>query len=497
MKFASLHLFAASAVSLCSGCIAVSVGKPETLMETNTVVAASGKMEVASAKAKFYQYPSGDLYVSLEANVREVLQKTVMKATVEKRRKMAFGLFPGAAELVYGPCRYTDDGVFGGGLGHYCVFQTILAIPLGFIHQISGTGYSLFVAPFDGFECIHDGTHGTRAYSDVRLHTGLTHYGLVGFHKYTTYKTTGVEKILKEDIHDEEFGRMLTNSAAVLGQGKGKSFSEKVQGPYEVELCIPDLGWRECRSVPIGDTHVAFHLPYAENDCSVKAVATFRIPRAAAFPDRTRQAIEKAAHGENSCLVSLRTQPRMSQSPAPQILAAQPVLQPPPRPLYDTIRKTDAENGDIEIRVHVNDTSRTFDIDRQIQPQIRQIFRQEFINRNPLVPQAEIREAFSWTTDETGTEMVYVGGAFSLRPEKASGSRYDDASHRGVLKLRVSGNIPESILRQYVRDNISSLVSEKNVALEAGKAPPPGATYRSLGESFEDGVLTVEFEAVR
>ena len=58
------------------------------------------------------------------------------------------------------------------------------------------------------------------------------------------------------------------------------------------------------------------------------------------------------------------------------------------------------------------------------------------------------------------------------------------------------GAIPEDILRTYVRANISAIVSEKNVILEAGQAPPAGARYRSLGESYEDGILTVEFEAL-
>lgn len=48
----------------------------------------------------------------------------------------------------------------------------------------------------------------------------------------------------------------------------------------------------------------------------------------------------------------------------------------------------------------------------------------------------------------------------------------------------------------YPREHIQAIVREKNVATEAGKAPPEGAMCRSLGESLEEGVLTVEFEAV-
>jgi hypothetical protein len=50
--------------------------------------------------------------------------------------------------------------------------------------------------------------------------------------------------------------------------------------------------------------------------------------------------------------------------------------------------------------------------------------------------------------------------------------------------------------KRWARDNIEAIAREKNVLLEAGGAPPEGAVYRSLGETLEDGVLTVEFEAV-
>ena len=105
------------------------------------------------------------------------------------------------------------------------------------------------------------------------------------------------------------------------------------------------------------------------------------------------------------------------------VLAQQPVAatapEPPAKPPYDTIRKEYLPDGTTEIRVHVNDTSRTFDIDRLVQPRIAEMFRQEFLDRNPLVPQDEIRVEKRWTTDNSGTEMVYRGGAFSFRPEKA------------------------------------------------------------------------------
>ena len=56
--------------------------------------------------------------------------------------------------------------------------------------------------------------------------------------------------------------------------------------------------------------------------------------------------------------------------------------------------------------------------------------------------------------------------------------------------------MPADDAKSWARKNIAAIISDKNVALEASKAPPSGAQYRSLAEKFEDGVLTVEFEAI-
>lgn len=76
---------------------------------------------------------------------------------------------------------------------------------------------------------------------------------------------------------------------------------------------------------------------------------------------------------------------------------------------------------------------------------------------------------------------------------------YDEESHRGSISLEVNayGRTPNLTPSEWAHKFIGDVVQFKNVALEAGQAPPPGAQYRSLSESFENGVLTVEFEAVQ
>lgn len=77
------------------------------------------------------------------------------------------------------------------------------------------------------------------------------------------------------------------------------------------------------------------------------------------------------------------------------------------------------------------------------------------------------------------------------------GWSYDHDSRRGWVRLRIPNGVSTEDARYWVRENIATILAEKDVLLEADKAPPSGVTYRSLGEKFENGILTVEFEAVQ
>ena len=90
-----------------------------------------------------------------------------------------------------------------------------------------------------------------------------------------------------------------------------------------------------------------------------------------------------------------------------------------------------------------------------------------------------------------------VSWVFSVQPVKTDGWRYDAESRSGWVKLRIEDGISADEAKRWARDNISPIVADKNVLVGAGTPPPPGATYRSLGETFENGLLTVEFQAVQ
>ena len=98
--------------------------------------------------------------------------------------------------------------------------------------------------------------------------------------------------------------------------------------------------------------------------------------------------------------------------------------------------------------------------------------------------------------ENDGEYLTFTGWVFSVRPAE-DGWYYDAASRTGWIRLRVTGGIPASEAEAWAHENIAEIVKYKNAVLEPGKAPPPGAAFRSLGEKFEDGILTIEFEAVQ
>lgn len=74
---------------------------------------------------------------------------------------------------------------------------------------------------------------------------------------------------------------------------------------------------------------------------------------------------------------------------------------------------------------------------------------------------------------------------------------YDDATKHGTVQVQVQSGMTLDHARSRARQIIASIVRDKNVVLSADKNElPDGGTYRSLGETFKDGVLTIEFSAV-
>jgi hypothetical protein len=72
--------------------------------------------------------------------------------------------------------------------------------------------------------------------------------------------------------------------------------------------------------------------------------------------------------------------------------------------------------------------------------------------------------------------------------------RYDATSRKGTLSVDITGQGIEA--RQSVIENIGKICADKNITLVHGKEADQEAHYLILDEYFEDGILTIEFEAV-
>ena len=186
-------------------------------------------------------------------------------------------------------------------------------------------------------------------------------------------------------------------------------------------------------------------------------------------------------------------------APAPS--SSQPAVAPPqplPKPLFRVIGIEPKDDGSYVVSIGIEDPSQTFKLINTLMPEVQRIVRDDFLGRNPSISPQFVREylRYSVPKEKNGEELVFSGWAFSVRPVE-DGWDYDPDTRRGWIRLRITGGMPADDAKSWARKNIAAIVSEKNVALEAGKVPPSGAQYRSLAEKFEDGILTVEFETIQ
>ncbi len=517
------------------GCVAVNIGQPETFTHTQTVLetdAVPSSHEVSAAWGRAAQ-TGGRVEVSMGAELQEGYARTRYEETVVVRRqkRLAVGLFPGAAERFLMPEGALDSGMaFGrgshnGAPGQYALYtqeepylmEHALGVVMLGIPYVAGTVNSLLFQPFAGWSCKHDyldkeclKPKGTSRYGVVHLDNsespairglnrfpagdrkkigvttcfdgpagtggGLmavcTHLGMVGCHKYLAV-----------------FVEPARRGPGQIAKVKVQSSKTDVEGPYTAELSIPALGWSRAVRVEKGATRAEFELPAAERRCVAEAVVRFRGDALDAVSDVTRRALEKVAGQEYRFDVTL-------QGGATAAAAAVPAAAPRAGGgAYEVVGITPSENGQYEVRVRIADKSKTFDIGWAVEPDVKRMIREDFANRHPGTGIQYVREMVEWETEEDGAILVYRGWAFSARPV-SDGWTYDTGSRRGTVRLRISEGMPPDEAKRWARENIEAIVKEKNVALEAGTEPPSGAMYRSLGESLEDGVLTVEFEAV-
>ena len=174
---------------------------------------------------------------------------------------------------------------------------------------------------------------------------------------------------------------------------------------------------------------------------------------------------------------------------------------PPPaaesaRAPFDVASVEPYANGHASYRVSILDPSKTaFDIERLVRPEIERVVRDAFISGNPGVVPETVRVS---VVPDFGSDRTILFAATAFSAELASdGWTYNAETRRGTMQLRVGGQVDAMSARLWARQNIASIVRDKNVALSADTdTPPPGASFQSLNETFDKGILTVEFAVV-
>ena len=473
-----------------SGCVAVHVGRPEVHSSTVPVVTTGKrplKTEVWSVEAKS-QVDGNQLKAWLDAQVKETYQRLAHDETTitTRQKRLAIGLFPGAAEVVYSPPGYPY------GLGTFMKEDFAWTLMGAGIVPVFATIEAILFEPFMNWHEDCDGGWERWERGDTRADGRLyTHFGLIGVHKYLRESKTGPFR----DGPDKDAGT------------EERVRREAVGGPYEVELRIAGTDIAGKAQVGLQDSKATFILPQVERGGQYEAVLTFQSLYSGA--DAVKSAWQTRTVTQS---VWLQEKPK----PNPVVAYTPPPAQAPVREVVKEIhhyhetrvveeRKPEESPWEIETveafrggravyLVTIRDAAKkAFEVEREVRPEIERNLREAFVASMPGMDGQRVK-AYA-VAEYEGRAIRFRGVAFSVQP-LTDGWRYDADTQRGSVRLRISEGMSPDEAKRWARENIEAIVKEKNVALEVGALPPSGAVYRSLGESLEDGVLTVEFEAV-
>ena len=176
-----------------------------------------------------------------------------------------------------------------------------------------------------------------------------------------------------------------------------------VRGPYTATLSLPTLGYRETVAVEPGKTNAVFRLLDAANgDATAKGTIHY------AFPVEGEKAVVNADDREILKLAAKREWPVTVALPAPRaervadVSPAPAVAKSPAHYKVKSIERP--ESGGLIVRVSVDDTAKTFEVDREVQPEIRRMFREQFATGD----NANRREKLGMELADGGRTLVYM-----------------------------------------------------------------------------------------
>ena len=452
---------ALSLALLGAGCVAIPAGTQTFRHEYPSHIANSGE----PAKTT-YSNPQPKIDESAERNVSVSIGLTADITTeqpqvqrfkvvsVEKKKRLAIGLFPESAQLVLNPkgaltpvniCRYDGNhlqvykyqgnGKYGtkgsNHPGNGAIFggHVVNGMTLGLV----STPISLFAEIFGPYESdrhflgssLQDssvswsGISNTYASKDIDLlckfpmsereKIGAWTYHEDDTHPHNTFwrafqfQWFGVYKYCNYFVKDEGVTSRTEAASPRITTRKGD-----VAGPYSVTLSLPSLGYFRTLTVPDGGSSVAFPLADFANGQET-AEGTVRFAASGTASDAKTGEFLALLEGLDFPVIIKLPRPRLGAIPAPAggNTVAQPVSSQPTTASkgYRVAGVERGANGEMVVRIAVEDASRTFEIDKVVQPEVRRLFREQ---ADPA--DASRRETVRWTTENDGNVLVYTIG---------------------------------------------------------------------------------------
>ncbi len=500
-----------AAMCFLSGCVAFNMGAPDRqtyefkVGKANPVALGRETVEVGPSlfrkPGKGEELGKIDIGLAGDVLLRQKKGDVYHQVTITRQDRMSFGLFPWGAEYYWRPKESLEPMV---GWQHKSgtIYQkdTNNRVSAVYFGGAFATPFALLYTPLFGkYECHSHHWKGNigilaklssadREKADINVRSTksagmgeFAHCAWLGFHKYQTI-VIGPELSGRTDEWEETERR-----------------SVKVPGPYKIEFRIPSIGYRKVQTVESGETAETFLLPPVEEDVEVESKIRF-------FPaetvhgvlfDQNANAVFDAAQGKTfSRNVKLYASASAGGfAPIGGVTTQVVVHVREPVVPFMTEKKESNRKGWSIYRITILDEDKTaFDINKLAKPEILRELRDEYISCHPDVQADVVNAHASYVTDPAdGRVLVYSGVAFAVQP--VDRMEYDAETRRGTIRLRVSDHLDLKAARAWARENIEKIVSEKNIVLEHGKSLPVGATYRSLDEVLENGILTIGFEA--
>lgn len=531
MKWASLAAMAGAMAALGAGCVALPVGREESVKtfkyrQKSEMTGETRRSPVESVATARNESPrgvwdAGQVLVGLEGKVRRTDKWEDEYRTVDLlwQKRLGFGFMPGLTGWMLTGSAKAGVPTEGGGFRYD---------EQGDLDEMEGMGlclgnwlfvpYNLLIEPFAGpwdstghALCPKDWPTG-KTRNPIRSSDWTRTDLYAQFAEYMEDRLG--RRTLFSACRDSVFFGFKRFSTYRWGEPREARTAEREttmeekaygRGPFEVELEVPDIGWTARAGVPPGAKEAPFTMPFADSDRMAEGRVRFWGTGARGLEDDATRALLEGARGkEYAVQVRLRRAPEgMSSEKAaqfdregPAAVVTQIVARVAGGASYRLEKGDTVEDGVGTWRVTMLEGSKTgLEIAAEMRPKILAELREIYLAQHPGADEESVHTAVDYVTAEGGNVLVFTGGAFELRPV-VDGWEYHAATRRGTVRLHAPTDVPPDTLRRWAREHVAAIVADKNVARAVGAAPPPGARFRLRDEALEDGVLTVEFEAV-